>query len=198
MWMPGEVAQYRELAMLTGGGTGRLIARLPLVWSFRRGEPVPVGWTYQGPRGPAAGSDAAFAGGSAGAEQGWRQVRADLYLQAQGVEGAGEVSALGDYWYRCAIDLTAEQARGPVRLMFPGLFNEAWLYVNGRLVGHRPYQEPWWLSDYRFEWDVELTGRLREGGNAIALRGFNPHHFAGLFRRPFLYAPVAPVARISP
>ena len=63
------------------------------------------------------------------------------------------------------------------------------LYVNGELVGHRNQAEPWWQGDYRFEWDVDLTGRLRPGPNEIALRGFNPHHFGGLFRRPFVYAP---------
>jgi hypothetical protein len=191
MWLPGEVRQYRELALLAGGGSGRLLARLPLVWSFRRAEPVPRGWTYQGPQGAAAGPSATPAEPPPEAAQGWRQVRSDLYLQAQGVEGADEVSALGHYWYRCSVELGAGQSAGAVRLMFPGLFNEAWLYVNGGLVAHRPYREPWWLTDYRFEWDVDLSGRLREGRNDIALRGFNPHHFAGIFRRPFLYAPAA-------
>jgi hypothetical protein len=191
MWLPGEVQQYRELASLTGGGAGRLVARLPLVWDFRRGDPVPSGWTYKGPRGAGAGSGPGLPIPPAGAARSWRQVRTDLYLQAQGIEGTDEVSAIGDYWYRCTIDLSGEQARGPVRLMFPGLFNEAWLYLNGGFAAHRPYREPWWLTDYRFEWDVELTGRLRRGRNEIALRGFNPHHFAGLFRRPFLYTPLA-------
>jgi hypothetical protein len=82
--------------------------------------------------------------------------------------------------------------KGPLHILFPGLFNEAWLYLNGRYAGHRAYREPWWETDYRFEWDVDLLGRLRAGRNVVALRGFNPHHFAGMFRRPFLYRPTRP------
>ena len=80
---------------------------------------------------------------------------------------------------------------GTIHVRFPGLFNEAWLYVNGHLVAHREYKEPWWLSDYKFEWDVDLTGHLRAGANTVAVRVYNPHHFGGMFRRPFLYRPVA-------
>jgi len=76
-----------------------------------------------------------------------------------------------------------------LHLMFPGLFNEAWLYVNGALVAHRNYKEPWWRTDYRFTWDVDISRYVRRGSNQIALRGFNPHHFAGMFRRPFVYRP---------
>jgi hypothetical protein len=67
------------------------------------------------------------------------------------------------------------------------LFNTCWLYVGDQLVGHRPFPEPWWRNDYRFAWDVDLTGRLKAGKNRITLRGYCPHHFGGMFRRPFLY-----------
>jgi hypothetical protein len=80
-------------------------------------------------------------------------------------------------------------ASGKVHARFPGLFNEAWLYVNGHQVAHREYREPWWLSDYKLEWDVDLTGHLRPGSNTFAVRVYNPHHFGGMFRRPFLYQP---------
>ena len=32
-------------------------------------------------------------------------------------------------------------------------------------------------------------GKLQPGSNSITLRLHNPHHFAGIFRRPFLYRP---------
>ncbi|HZG08110.1 MAG TPA: DUF4838 domain-containing protein [Allosphingosinicella sp.] len=189
-WLEGEVQQYRELAQLTGGGRGRLAVKLPLVWSFRRGDSVAPGWRYEGPAGPELPSDPHFATERPTERRGWIKVRSDLYLQAQGVHAENPVSALGSYWYQSTIQLNGEQAAEAHRLMFPGLFNEAWLFINGRLVAHRPFREPWWQSDYRFEWDVEISGRLQVGRNVIALRGFNPHHFAGVFRRPFLYAPV--------
>ena len=45
----------------------------------------------------------------------------------------------------------------------------------------------WWVNDYRFEWDVDLTGKLKAGKNTIVLRLNNPHHMGGIWRRPFLY-----------
>ncbi len=43
------------------------------------------------------------------------------------------------------------------------------------------------MTDYRLDWDIDVTGRLGPGRHEIVLGGFNPHHFAGMFRRPFLY-----------
>ncbi|HEX5184351.1 MAG TPA: DUF4838 domain-containing protein [Allosphingosinicella sp.] len=193
MWLLGEIEQYRRLAGLADGSEGRLVAKLPLHWDFKRAEPVPAGWTYRGPEQdpgwrtmPVPSADPA----------GWRSVRTDLYLQAQNIVPDDPVSALGTYWYRTDIDLAPGRIDGEIHLIFPGLFNEAWLWVNGRPVAHRDYREPWWTTDYRFEWDVDVSAHLRAGANEIVLRGFNPHHFAGIFRRPFLYRRLrsAPVA----
>jgi hypothetical protein len=188
-WWPGEIEQLRGFAARTDGSRGTLIARLPLLWSFKRAEPLAPSWTYAGPEGAAGTWDRGPATEEVGT--GWQQVRSDLYLQAQGVLAADGHSPLGHYWYRSAVTLPADAAQGAARILFPGLFNEAWLFVNGALVAHREYREPWWLTDYKFEWDVDLTGHLRAGENRIALRGFNPHHMAGMFRRPFLYRPSA-------
>ena len=72
---------------------------------------------------------------------------------------------------------------------FPGLFNESWIYVNGQEVAHREQNVVWWYNDYAFDWDVHLTGKLKAGENTIVVRCHNPHHFGGMFRRPFLYEP---------
>ena len=63
-----------------------------------------------------------------------------------------------------------------------------WLYVNGYLVDHREQKGMWWINDYGFEWDADLTDKLKPGANTITVRLQNPHHFGGMFRRPFLYA----------
>jgi hypothetical protein len=188
-WFPGEVQQMKELATLTDGTKGKLIAQTPLEWSFHPGAPLPKDWEYKGMEGGTP-KDATLATQAPTAANGWKPARTDVYLQGQGIMAADGQNDLGHYWYQTSLDLKADQTQGNVHLMFPGLFNEAWLYVNGELVAHRDYKEPWWLSDYKFEWDVELTGKLRPGKNVIAVRGFNPHHFGGLFRRPFLYQPV--------
>ena len=204
-WFPGEVEQYRALGALTDGTKGTLITKLPLEWAFRR-DPndtgVASGWArkqvdlkwwneaMQGPRPmgmpPLQLSRPDWHRINPGH---WEMLRTDLYMQAQGVVTPDYQSYTGHAWYRTDFDLAAETARGKVRVMFPGLFNEAWLYVNGHLVAHRAYKEPWWLSDYKFEWDVDLSEHVQPGANTITVRVNNPHHFGGMFRRPFLYTP---------
>jgi hypothetical protein len=191
-WWPGEVAYMRELAALTTGDQGRLVAATPLAWSFRRDphdtglargwhlEEADLGWW----KSHGAALDISKRGGD---PQTWEVLRSDLYLQGQGILHADRQSYTGHYWYQTTLELTAEQAAGPVHLMFPGLFNQCWLYLNGQLVAHRPFPEPWWRNDYRFSWDVEVAGKLVAGKNVITLRGHCPHHFGGMFRRPFVY-----------
>ena len=117
----------------------------------------------------------------------WEMLRTDLYAQAQGIRHPNRQSYLGHLWYRTDVELTADQVDGATHLRFPGLFNECWLYVNGDEVAYRKQGKLWWLNDYRFEWDVDLTGQLKAGKNILALRCHCEHHLAGVFRRPFLY-----------
>lgn len=196
-WLLGEVEQYRALAALTEGTKGMLIQKLPLEWPFRR-DPHDTGvvsgwahkpvdlkwWNGKGGQGRASLTDRRRTNPGH-----WEPLRTDLYMQAQGVLSPDFHSYTGFAWYRTDATLKPEEAKGKVHVMFPGLFNEAWLYVNGQLVAHRQYKEPWWLSDYKFEWDVDLSEIVQPGANTIALRVNNPHHFGGMFRRPFLYRP---------
>ncbi len=174
-WWPGEVQQYRELLQYTDGKKGTLLLKTPLEWAFRRDPSdtgLPGGWAYRP------------------ADAGWKErLRTDLYVQAQGVLNPDGHSYTGHAWYRTEVDLGAA-AESKVRLRFPGLFNECWLYVNGTLVGHRTQNPIWWYNDYKFEWDVDLTGKVRPGRNTLTIRLHNPHHFGGMFRRPFLYRPM--------
>jgi hypothetical protein len=170
-WWPGEVRQYRELLPLIDGTKGRLIAKLPLVWNFKRdsddlGEKQ--GWYGKSPKD-------------------WERLRTDLYAQAQGIVTSDFQSYTGHAWYQTTCQLAAAETQGKLHLCFPGLFNECWLYVNGELAAHRPFKGVWWMNDYRFEWDVDLSGKLKAGENSLFLRVDNPHHMGGMFRRPFLY-----------
>lgn len=191
-WWPGEVTQMKSLATLVDGTRGTLIAKTPLEWAFRR-DPrdtgLARGWSYQE-------ADLSYWEEKGKAStladlkdypDTWEMLRSDLYMQGQGVRHPDSQSYTGHYWYQTALELSAAQTEGPVHLMFPGLLNECWLYVNGQLIAHRKFGEPWWRNDYTFEWDVELTGKLTPGENSITLRGNCPHHFGGMFRRPFLY-----------
>ncbi len=191
-WWPGEVQQYRELLEFTEGPKGRLVAKLPLVWNFRRdphdlgvkegwaNQPIDLTWWNSLPQ-PVSLEDRQNNPGHG------EQLRVDQYIQAQGVITPDFQSYTGHAWYQTDVELTPEQTQGKVHLRFPGLFNECWLYVNGEQVAHRPFKGVWWMNDYRFEWDVDLAGKLKPGPNRIVLRIYNPHHFGGMFRRPFLY-----------
>jgi hypothetical protein len=191
-WFPGEVQQYRDLAALTGGPKGTLLLKTPLTWAFRR-DPHDAGlagnWARQKPdlswwnEQRDAGTFASHQRNSGH----WELMRTDLYLQAQGLVSPDGHSYTGLGWYQTTLKLEPAQTEGQVHLLFPGLFNECWLYVNGYLVKHRPQREPWWYNDYKFEWDVDLAGQLKPGDNTITLRINNPHHFGGMFRRPVLY-----------
>jgi hypothetical protein len=195
-WWPGEVQQYKDLQQYVAGRHGTLIQKLPLEWAFHR-DPKNLGmkdtWGLKSP-------DLAYwkENGSGFTPDSrkdypvteWELVRSDLYLQAQGVRDPDRQSYTGYGWYAAEVELKQQETKGRTRLMFPGLFNECWLYVNGREAAHREnYAVLWWNNDYKFEWDVDLTGKLQPGKNLISLRICNPNHFGGMFRRPFLYAP---------
>lgn len=179
-WWPGEVKQYRDLIAYTDGSKGELIAKLPLEWAFRRDPSdtgIVSGWAYK---------PLDLKKVKAGAKDDWELLRTDLYMQAQGVLAPDGQSYTGHAWYRTEVDLKPEQAKQKLTLKFPGLFNECWLYVNGHMVAHREQNPVWWYNDYKFEWDVPLE-HLQPGVNTITLRIHNPHHFGGMFRRPFVY-----------
>ena len=195
-WWPGEVRQYEELLPFTNGEKGKLVAKLPLEWDFHRDDDhkglargfasKPVDLTFWKANHtkltPAERKDY---------PNEWERLRVDLYAQAQGILHPDYQSYVGNLWYRTDLDLKPEQTVGKVHLRFPGLFNECRLYLNGKEVAVRKQGKLWWLNDYRFEWDVDLTGKLKSGKNVLALVCKCEHHFGGMFRRPFLYRAVA-------
>ena len=191
-WFPGEVEQYRKLAKLTSGEGGKLVQILPLEWQFRT-DPKNVGVEQKWATAPIeqlAKPAMPTTWQEVQAQQGnWQTLRSDLYIQAQGIVSAEHQGYTGQAWYRTEIDIPADKAGGNLQLMFPGLFNECWLSINGEEVAHRVNFNPvWWYNAYEFEWDVPVASKLKAGKNTIALRINNPHHMGGMFRRPFLYA----------
>lgn len=190
---PGEVQQYRELLPLVDGQKGQLIEKLPLEWAFRRdanGEGEKRGFASES-------VDLTYwqaHGGNYNVESRkdypdqWEMIRTDLYAQAQGVRFPDQRNFVGDIWYRTKIGLTPVQVTAAPHLMFPGLFNVCDLFADGRKIATREQGPLWWQNDYRFQWDVPLTGVVKPGENDIALRCHVPVHMGGIFRRPFLYA----------
>ncbi len=191
-WWPGEVKQYRELLPFTDGTKGTLITKLPLEWAFHRDpkrnglskgyatKPVDLTWWKANESKFTLDSRKDY-------PDKWEMIRADLYAQAQGIRHPDRQSFTGGMWYRTNVKLSADQTKGMVHLRFPGLFNACRLYLNGKEIAQRKQGKMWWLNDYRFEWDVDLTGKLQSGVNTLTLYCDCEHHFGGMFRRPFLY-----------
>jgi hypothetical protein len=191
-WWPGEVKQYAALQNFIDGGKGTLVAKMPLEWEFHR-DAARVGVKNNYAAGPVdlaywkANKDKLTLDSRKDYPDEWEMLSTDLYAQAQGVRHPDRQSFVGDLWYRTQVDLKSDQVKGSVTLKFPGLFNECWLYVNGKEVGYRKQAKLWWRNNYKFEWDVDLTDKLNAGVNIIAVRCNCEHHFGGMFRRPFLY-----------
>lgn len=197
-WWPGEVNQYRELLPYTNGTKGSLVKKLPLVWNFRRdpnargvaenwpGQPVDDSAWRELPQPLTLQARHQLAGQ-------WEPLRTDLYAQAQGVIGTDHQSYAGLAWYHTEFTLNSSEASSALRVRFPGIFNDAFIYVNGQLLGQRQLPHAlWWANDYRFEWDVELSGHVKPGVNRLDLQLDIANHFGGIFRRPFIYRVVAP------
>ena len=192
-WWPGEVKQYRELIPYVDGTKGKLVKKLPLEWALRRDPDnnqrenhslSEIDLSYWNKHKDRLTPDNRRLYPTSE----WEMIRTDLYAQAQGVRAPDRQSFTGTLWYRTEIELTADEAKGPLHIRFPGIFNETYVYLNGEEVAHRDsYKVSWWHNDYRFEMDVDAVGKLKAGKNIITVQCINPHHFGGMFRRPFLY-----------
>ena len=193
-WWPGEVKQYQNLLQYTNGKKGDLVAKLPEEWNFRR-DPKNIGikenfatqevdLTYWNENKDKYTLDSRKDHPS----DHWEMLRTDLYMQAQGIRHKNRQSYVKPVWYRTEVDIPEEKLKEKLHILFPGLFSEATLYINGEEISHRKQKKLWWRNNYSFEWDVDLAGKFKSGKNTIALRVDCVHHFGGIFRRPFIYA----------
>ncbi len=179
IWYWGVVARaawYHKLADLANGKSGELIALLPEQAQFStdpNDEGRFAGWYLP-----------AFDSGH------WSTIQSTKPFYAQGYMSKEGYPYLGNIWYRFEVDIP-DSARGkPVHLMCPVVDTEAWAWVNGKYVGHRPYHESY---ERPCEFDVDVSGALEPGKkNVIALRVSTSQNRAaaadGMCSRAFLYA----------
>lgn len=107
------------------------------------------------------------------------------YLDEQGFPHEGVL------WYRLDFDVPDTAAGKPVHLYSMVAETEAWVWVNGKFVGHRPYVEGY-IRPAAFDFDV--TDALKPGQkNTVVVRihtNYQPSQMAaGLISRLFLYSP---------
>jgi hypothetical protein len=168
---------YQKLADRTSGKAGKLVAVLPERARFRtdpRDEGRFAGWEKPG------FDDAK-----------WRRARVTEPFYAQGYRDREGYPYMGAMWYRFEVSVPASAKGSKVRLYVPAIETEAWAWVNGTFVGHRPYREAYQRPN---EVDLDVTAALKPGQkNCIVLRlhtGLNAAQAAGgIVSRPFLFAP---------
>jgi hypothetical protein len=98
---------------------------------------------------------------------------------------------LGAMWYRLEVDVPASARDHTVKLHCMAAETEAWVWVNGEFVGHRPYIDAYIRPN---PIDMDVTEALKPGEkNVVVLRlhtNYQPAQMAaGMASRLFLYAP---------
>lgn len=168
---------YESLADKISGRTGELVAMLPQKAAFRTDpheEGVFAGWHEP------SHDDAT-----------WEPVLTTRPFYRQGHDDPQGHSYLGHLWYRLKFDVPAGARGKKVMLNVPVVTTEAWCWVNGRYVGHRPYLEAY-IRPATMELDV--TEAIRPGErNVVAVRVYTSLSAAqaaeGIYSRAFLYTP---------
>jgi len=169
----GRRLRYQQLAALTDGTKGTLVAALPLMTKFARdrfNEGV-IGEWY------ATKFDDAK----------WGTENTFITWEAQDPpedEKGHDYDGYG--WYRATVDIPAKFIGKPLFFHCGGAINEGWVWVNGQYAWHQPFKL-WWLHPHDF--DVDVTRLVKPGKNTIAIRVWNNADIGGLYRRGFFYAP---------
>ena len=145
---------YQSLLDKTTGKTGTLLAIAPRQAMFRTDpheEGIFAGWQQPGLD-----------------EAGWALVDTTRPFYRQGYDDRRGYPYVGHIWYRLKLDVPAAAQGKKVMLCVPVVVTEAWCWVNGHYVGHRPYQEAYVRPA---EMELDVTEFVRPGQtNVIAIR----------------------------
>jgi len=171
---------YQEMADLTTGKTGEMIAVLPERAKFSI-DPRDDGrsdWWFT----------PEFDDGK------WSTILTTVPFLGQGpyLDKVG-YPYMGAMWYRLKVDVPASAQGKTVKLYCAAAETEAWVWVNGKYVGHRPYIDAYIRPN---PIDMDVTNALAPGKtNVVAIRlhtNIVPSQMAaGLVSRLFLYSPKA-------
>ncbi|MBT7304167.1 MAG: DUF4838 domain-containing protein, partial [Victivallales bacterium] len=124
----------------------------------------------------------------------WQQVDVPAFL-AQTPAG----NAIGHGWYRTTVPPPASHAGKPVELQFGGVDEQAWVYVNGKLVGEHTLTSEFMVGkEVTVEdlWDRPFVltiapKYLKTGKNSLVVRIHNAAKNAGIHQPVRAYLPTA-------
>lgn len=191
---------YQRLADMTSGKTGDLVTMFSDRAQFSldpRDEGRYNGWYEFSPQRIPILKEIPLPGGlfenrrSPGGVWTNIQTTKPFYLQVpNGLDETG-YPYLGNMWYRFNVNVPASAKGKTVKLYAPTVETEAWVWVNGKFIGHRPYHEAYERPN---EIDMDVTSALQPGKtNTIAIRvntGLNAAgQSGGFYSRLFLYSP---------
>ena len=169
-----EARRMHQLAELTGGTTGQLVAVLP-ERARAHTDPFDDGRFERW-------QDASFD------DSRWGPLLTTRGWEDQGFMDAEGRAYRGVMWYRLTVDLPAEATGKPLWLYAPAVVNEAWVWVNGHYAGHRAHTMPW---SRPHAIDLEITSLIRPGQrNQITFRVLNNIDVfgaSGIYERMFIY-----------
>ena len=171
-------AYYQKLTDMTTGKTGDLVVMAPKTAKFAL-DHVGMGKDLRW-------YDPAFDRSS------WRDidVTAPFYLQGYMTDD-GQPLYDGKMWYVWDLDVPASAQGKPVSLYAPIVTCEAWVWVNGQYVGHRPYLDAYIRP---CQIDMDITAHIKPGEkNTIAVwvetGTYRSQAPEGFMSRLFLYSP---------
>ncbi|MCL5102613.1 MAG: DUF4838 domain-containing protein [Armatimonadetes bacterium] len=166
-----RVKYYQSVLDRTSGKEGDLVAVLPARPLFRT-DPYDCGiWQeWYSPTTSAAG---------------WIPITTTRPFYVQGYP------YLGYLWYKFEVNIPALENGRRVELLAPVVEPEAWCWVNGKYVGHRPYREAHCRPS---EMAFDISEHIRSGeANDISVRIFTGYCAAqaagGVHGRVVLYSP---------
>ena len=169
----GRLLRYEELAAMTNGETGTKVAGLPLEMAFKRDpfqEGVVAEWY-------APDFD----------DDDWRPMNTHYIWDGQDppLDAKGHHYD-GHGWYRGTFDVDKAFVGKTINFHSGGIFNEGWVWINGKYMHHEPHKVWWW---WNHEFDVDITSAVKPGRNTIAIRVWNKAEQGGMLRRGFFWSP---------
>jgi len=180
-----EKKRMEKLAAKTTGPDGDLVALLPEQAIFRT-DPFDEG-RFERWQEPAADTSA------------WKLLKTTTGWDTQGLHDEHGHPYKGITWYRFDVDVPESSLGKNVRLFAPAVVNEAWIWVNGRYAGHRPYLIPWHRPQAI---DLDVSTLLKPGEkNTIAVRvlcNYEVWGANGIYERMFLYSAKTPPDAAAP
>jgi len=170
-----EKKRMEKALAKTHGPEGELVVQLPEIARFRT-DPFDDGLYERWQDLPAEGAS-------------WQDIKISSGWDSQGLHDDKGHPYKGIAWYQFDVDVSAETQADNVFLHGLAVVNEAWVWINGRYAGHRPYKMPW-FRPHSLELDV--SGLLKPGQKSSAtirvLCNFDVFGANGIYEPMFLYA----------